>query len=984
LVKPSCADCDTEAADMPMRTFRFSAFTLDVENGCLLRDGARLALSPKDFALLYQLVAHRQRVLSHAELLQTVWRETTVGADVLKARIRRLRRILGDDASAPRFIASVHGEGYRFVAPVRGTPFGAMEQAEPAAAPAPLIGREVELASLHDRLGEAAGGRRTIAFVSGEPGIGKTALLDAFAARARSAAPLVWVGRGQCIEHYGQGEPYLPVLEALGRLARTDAHEQLAAALRQYGPSWLLDLPSMLEPTERQALQQQALAPSPERRLRELTEALEVLTTERVAGRDPPLLVLVLEDLHWADPSTIELLALLARRSDRARLLVVGSHRALAPEHPLRSLLPELRMHAASSELRLPPLLEVDVARYLDVRFPGNGFSARLAPPLHQCTGGNPLFFTDVTRDLLAHEMLVRTEEGWAFHGSLDAVRTSIPTSFRHLVEKQRDESSGDQQRLLEAASVAGLEFSAATLGAALGRGTAEIEEQAAQLAVRERFLRESGTEEWPDGTRAARFAFLHALHRELWYERTPASRREQWHLRIAERKEAAYGSRASEIAAELALHFEEAREFPRAISCHEQAGTQAFRRAANVEARAHLSRAFELLRELPDTPDRMRQELPLQIRLGTLIALTEGYTSAGTARAFRRAHEICRQLGDAPDLFDSVAGLFRFFLTQEPGVGRELAEQLAQIAEQTGDPIRLMGARLGLGQALVFGGAPAEGLAHAARGLELSRTHWSDALLPVYGVDVRRNCAGTMADALQLLGYPDQASRACEELLEGIDDETHPFVSVNAHWGAGYFHQLRGDTARVREHAEAVLRRNGPFGPPEFGHVAEVWTGWALIALGEPALGMSRMQSGAAALRAAGVGLFEPYVLGLMADGHRRMGQRELGRATIAEALAAARRIGPAFYDAELHRLDGELRPDAADAEACFTEALAVARRQQARSWELRAALSLGELWRHQGRRNEARALVSEVFGWFTEGFDTPDLKQAQAFLAA
>jgi DNA-binding winged helix-turn-helix (wHTH) protein len=308
---------------MPLRTFRFSAFTLDVENACVLHEGARLALSPKDFALLHHLVSHRSRVVPHAELLQAVWRETAVGPDVLKVRVRRLRRLLGDDAATPRFIASVHGEGYRFVAAVVSSPFGA-EASPPTAPPRPpVIGREAELAQLQGLLREAASGRRRIVFVTGEPGIGKTTLIDEFVERSAPAAG-VWIGRGQCVEHYGSGEPYLPVMEALGRLARTDAHERLENVLRRVAPSWLLELPALVESEEREALHPQSPPATRERRMRELAEALETLTTARVAASDPPLLVLALEDLHWTDPSTLELLAMLARRPDRARLMVVG------------------------------------------------------------------------------------------------------------------------------------------------------------------------------------------------------------------------------------------------------------------------------------------------------------------------------------------------------------------------------------------------------------------------------------------------------------------------------------------------------------------------------------------------------------------------------------------------------------------------------------------------------------------------------------
>ncbi len=963
---------------MLMRIFRFSGFTLDVERASLVRDGERQALSPKDFGVLHHLVAHRERVVSHAELLDTVWRGTAVGPDVLKVRVRRLRHILGDDARSPRFIASVHGEGYRFVAPVVSSPVGA-EPAQSAAPPRPLlIGRSAELAQLEDLLARAATGRRQIVFVTGEPGIGKTSLIDQFAEGSAGA----WIGRGQCIEHYGSGEPYLPVMEALVRLARTDAHEPLQVVLRRYAPSWLLELPALLDSREAEALEGHGRGLTRERRLRELAEALEVLTTSRAAGSDPPLLVLVLEDLHWTDPSTIELLTMLARRPDRARLLVLGSYRsvdATAPDHPLRPMLQELRAHSAITEIALDSLLEQDVADYLAARFPANTFTQEVAPILHQRTGGNPLFLTDTVRELVARQLVVHAEVGWVFKGDADTIRSVMPASLRQLVEKQRNELTAEEQRLLEAASAVGVEFSAAAVAAALAQTTADIEEHGLHLAERER-LCVAGVEEWPDGTRATRFRFPHALHREFWYERIPPQRRLEWHLRIAERREAAYGNRAGEIAAELAAHFEKGGDDRRAVSYYEQASGRAWQRAAAGEGRAHLTRALALLRELPGTRERLGQELTLQLRLGTLLAYTEGYASAGSEVAYQRAYEICQQVGDAPALFESVGGLLRISLARgEAKITRELAEQFLQIADQTEDPIRVGIAHSVLGQVLFLQGEPGDALQHMQIGLDLCRANWHDALLPVYGLHFGVIIVGLMANIHQVLGHPDTASRYRDELDEFIRGETHPLAAAGALWGAALFHQVRGDAERVSELAEALVRRCTAHGPRDWIPLGETLRVWALVVQGRATPGVTRDLS-----RAERVGVFATYILYLVADRHRRQGRSAEARAVLREAFAAAQSHGPGWYDAELHRLDGELRPEPAEAEACFRQALEIARSQRAKSWELRAALSLGELWRRQGKEDEAQALVAESYDWFTEGFDSPDLRRARDFLSA
>jgi tetratricopeptide (TPR) repeat protein len=751
--------------------------------------------------------------------------------------------------------------------------------------------------------------------------------------------------------------------------------------LRRLAPSWLLELPALFDAQERDALQRQGLGLTRERRLRELAEALEALTTRREAGNEPPLFVLALEDLQWADPSTIELLTMLARRPDRARLLVLGSYRsvdATAPNHPLRRMLRELRAHSEITEIALHPLAEAHVGQYLDARFPTNDFSTRIAPVVHQRTAGNPLFLADVVRELLARRLVVPADGGWAFRGDAETIRSVMPASLRHLIEKQRDELSSEEKRLLQAASVVGLEFSAAAVAAALAEPPAEVEECALRLAGRE-CLRVVGSERWPDGTRATRFSFLHTLYRDLWNEQIPESRLAGWHQRIAERRAAAYGDRAQEIAAELAAHFEQARDFGRAAFYLAQASGLAWQRAAENEARAHLSRALGLLLELPETNERLAQELQLQLRLAQLIAYTEGYDSASSERAYRRAHEICAEVGDSAAHFESVGGLFRIAAFRgEAQLARDLARQFLRIAEETKDPIRVGNAHLSLGQMLLFQGEPVDALRHLKRALELCRANWNDALLPAYGLHFEVIILGTMAAILQVLGHPDQASRFLGELESFLRGDAHPLTETGALWGVAMLRQMRGDAAPVTELAEIMLRRCATYGPKDWIPLGEAWLSWGLAAQGKFDDSANRRRG----MEVSGV--FRTYALAIAADGHRRLGQVAEARAVLGQAFAAARSFGPGWYDAELHRLDGELRLEPVEAEACFRRALELARSQHAKSWELRAALSLGELWRRQGKEGDARAIVAGSYDGFTEGFDTPDLKSARAFLSS
>ncbi len=442
-----------------------------------------------------------------------------------------------------------------------------------------LVGRELELAQLHTCFAKALQGERQILFVAGEPGIGKTTLVDAFLTRLANEPehePEFWIGRGQCIEHYGANEAYLPILEALGRLGRESEGQHLIELLSQQAPTWLVQMPALLTASELEMLQRKTQGATRERMLRELAEAMEALTAERP-------LVLWLEDLHWSDVSTLDWLALVARRREPAHLLVIGTYRpvdVLVQEHPLPAIKQELQTHGCCVELLLDFLSEEEMAKYLVVRFSvgatGRSPLPGLARVIHRRTDGNPLFMVNVVTDLVARGVLVQSNGRWELKGRVEEVAGGVPESLQKLIAQHITRLRPETQRLLEVASVAGAEFSAAAVAAGSETEIEVIEEQCEELVRREHFLRASGTAEWPDGTVAARYGFLPALYQEVLYDRLTARRRQRLHQQIGEREEQGYGERAREIAAELALHFEQGREYRKAVQYLQHAGVNA------------------------------------------------------------------------------------------------------------------------------------------------------------------------------------------------------------------------------------------------------------------------------------------------------------------------------------------------------------------------------------------------------------------------
>ncbi len=991
----------------------FEPFRVDVADERLWRGEDVVRLTNKAFSVLRYLAEHPAQLVTKDALLEAVWPDTNVSEAAMTVCIRELRQALEDDAQAPQFIETVRGRGYRFIAKVTivdrpqaqqkadtaGGPtpgFAPRSPQSPVVRPAPLVGREIELARLHQWFDTALTGVRRVGFIIGEAGIGKTTLVDAFLAQVESEGAL-WIGHGQCVDQYGTGEAYLPLLEALGRMCRGPQGGQLLALLRRQAPSWLVQMPALHSETERAALQQQAESGATQARmLRELAEAVEQLTAER------PLL-LVLEDLHWSDASTLAWLAYVARRRETARLLVLATYRpveAIVTAHPLRSLTHELRGRGQCEEMLLDYLSEDAVAAYLAGRCPGREIPAGLAHMLHQRTDGNPLFLVTLVNTLVREGKLVESTAGWELPEGLEAMAVDVPDSLRQLIELHLDQVRPEDQTILEAASVAGAEFSAAAVAAGVELDAESVEARCEALARRAQFVQALGTEAWPDGTVAARYRFLHALHQEVLYNRIPAGQRMRCHRRIGMRLEEGHGGKAREIAAELAEHFVRGRNAPRAVQYLLHAGENARQRSAYQEAIAHLTRGIGMLGQLPDTVERARQEVDLQTNLGLTYMAAKGYATPEVGTAYARARALCQQMDDAPQLPRVLGGLWIYHLGRaELSTAREMAEQMLQLGQKNQDPAILGQAYHGLGQVLFAAGEFAPAMEHLEQAFALfTRQLLSspDAISSVQ--DGRVISLGFLAFSLWHLGYPDQAYQKAQEALTLARELSHPFTLAYGLFFVAAVHGYRGEHARVHQPNEEMLALSLEHGFPVFVSGGTIVRILMLLAQGKVEIeaGIAQIRQSIDTFRATGAVSGHPMLLAVLAELQAGAGQVEEGLASLSEAQATVDRTGERRYDSMLSHIQGKLllgqtsrmkkaddqREKAAEAETCFTRAVDVARQQKAKSLELQAVMSLSRLWLQQGRRDEARGLLAEVYGWFTEGFDTADLKAAKALL--
>jgi len=1032
-------ETETETAIIGEATLSFGPFHIEAAKQ-LWRGDQLVEIRPRPLAMLRYLADRPNRLVTKEELLKRLWPGIYVTKTVLKVCVREIRQALGDDATTPKYIETVGTQGYRFIAPLAAAPpvFSSqlpVPSTDKAGAtisqlatgnwslttraqqlPTPFVGRVRELASLRAAFARAQGGKQQVVFVGGEAGIGKTTLVDRFLDQLRISGP-VRIGRGQCIEQHGAGEAYLPILEALGQLCRNPGGEQVIALLRRYAPTWVVQLPGLLEASELEALQRQVQGNSRERMLREFVEALELLTANAV-------LVLVLEDLQWSDPSTVELLASVAQRRGAARVCIVGTYRSadvVASGHPLRRLVQELHGHGQCEEAVLELLTEEEVAEYLERRFPNSPAVRALSAAIYTRTDGNALFTVSFVDYLLQQGHIVEINGRWEAPADLAVLQRLVPKTVQRLIAKQLEELSRKEQLLLEVASVGGLSFTAAEAAGVTGRPLEDIEEVYEELAGQERFIEVQGISEWPDRTLTARYQFRHALVQHVVYERIGKAQRVRSHRQLGEWLATAYGERVREIASELAVHFEDGRDHSRAVRYCQQAGENALRRNAYREARQHLTHGLTLLQTLPDTPERAQQELALRIPFNAVLLATQGLSATELEQNLRRARELCRAVDDPVQLVPILAGLARLHMVRADRVEtEELMEQERRLIARLDDLSSLVQLHTHLGTAELVRGAPARAREHHEQVLNLYDPMAHAALSFSFSVDPAALALIMSGVSLCLSGWPEQAWSRAERGIARANELAHPFSLANVLAHAVWVRQFRGEFAQAWALIQTLvaLGREHGFAPDVTRGTMD--QGSVLVQRGELAEGVKLLTEGLAQYRATGSRVVLPRFLSFLAEAYGQQGAVEEGLKVIDEAIHLTETTFDRFWAAEVYRIKGELtlaqssvqtnqkskgkgqkklsvvslrssvpspqhltpNPQT-EAEACFVKAIEIARQQEAKSLELRAVMSLARLWQRQGKKAEARQRLAEIHGWFTEGFDTVDLREAKALLA-
>ncbi|WP_263353474.1 AAA family ATPase [Acidicapsa acidisoli] len=599
---------------------QFGEFELDMLNECLVCSGAQIALPPKPFAVLRYLVEHPGRLITHDELMEALWPETYVQPQVLRTYMLELRKVLRDDAGQPRYIQTLPKRGYRFVASVmelahpdtqpksNSAPITvvAVATAAPAEMGTRIVNRDEEMACLKTQFELAAGGHRQVVFVTGEAGIGKTALVDAFCeqtsreqtGRDQSGRDqAIATARGQCVEGFGRKEEYYPVTEALSQLCASREGDNACRVLAKMAPVWLAAIGrECLDPAQPAAR---------ERMPGDLCAALEELAAEKP-------LILVFEDLQWADDSTLHLISALARRRAQARLLIVATCRTqdVAAEPSLKGLKQDLRLRRLCSEIALAPLGKPAVRALLSRELGQEELPAGLAGFVHRRSEGNPLFAIAIVEHLMAQGFLKREEargekQGlarWVQTAAVEEMEAGVPDGLAQMIEMELDGLDVRDQRMLEAGSLMNVAFPTWAVAAALEMDPAEAEEACEELARRLYFVEPAGTDELPDGSRSTFYAFAHGLYREVLWRKQTEARRARRHVRIAERLGGLFAGRVGVVAREMAMHYEAASDWQHAVSALRMAAGHALERRAHTEAVELLERALRMVENVRES----------------------------------------------------------------------------------------------------------------------------------------------------------------------------------------------------------------------------------------------------------------------------------------------------------------------------------------------------------------------------------------------
>jgi class 3 adenylate cyclase/predicted ATPase len=839
----------------------------------------------------------------------------------------------------------------------------------------PLVGRESEVTLLLERWEQAKAGQGQVVLLTGDGGLGKSRLVQVLKDHVANEPQVRWECRS--VPYY-QNTALYPLIDLFQRTLYWQHDEapdeklgKLEQALRQYRmpleESVQLFAPLLALPVPEHRYRPLTL--SPQRQRQRTLETIIAILLE-LAERQPVLFIV--EDLHWTDPTTLELIGLLLDQTPTASLLVLLTCRPhFQPAWHHRSYI---------TEMTLSHLSRAQVEQIVHVMTAGKTLPPEVLQQILAKTDGVPLFVEEMTKAILESGQLTAGDEHYALTGSFATF--AIPATLQDSLMARLDRLV-TAKAVAQYAAVIGRQFSYELLQAVSQVDEVILQHELGRLVEAEIVYHRGVPPQ-------AMYTFKHALIQDAAYQSLLRSTRQQYHQRIAQVLEAQFPETVEGQPELLAHHYMEAGLTEQSVTYWYKAGQRSSERSAHVEAIAHLRQGLQLLQTLPETPQRLQREVDMLITLGASLLGTRGSGAPEVEQTYLRAQHLCEHLEDPSQLFPVLRGLWNYYhVRAELQMAHALGEQLLTLAQQVRDASMLCAAHRALGSTLLSLGAVASAQTHFAQGIALYDPQQHRAAAFLYGADAGVVCHSYAAWTLWSLGYAEQGRTQMDEAVTWAQQVAHPFSLSFALVSAAMLHQYRREECGTQDRAEAAISLATVQGfPPWMAH-GFILRGWALAHQGQAKEGIEQLQQGVIAYSATGAELFRPYWLALLAEAQGAIGEPETGLTVLTEALTVVDKTGARWYEAELHRLKGALllqqsSDNHPEAERCFHHALDLARSQQAKSLELRAATSLARLWQQQGQQVEARTLLAPIYDWFTEGFDTADLQEAKALLEA
>ncbi len=853
----------------------------------------------------------------------------------------------------------------------------------------PMVGREEAVGLLRNRWGKAKTGDGQVVLVTGEPGIGKSRLMQ----ELKEQIP----GEGgqeiefRCSAHF-QRSAFQPEIEYLQRQIQSRPEET------PYAADKLGRLEALLQahpfPSEEVVPLFAALLSVPladrypeldlnSQRQKQRTQEALVGWLLQCAVHHP--LLVVWEDVQWADPSTLDLLQLLIDQVSTARILVVLVFRS--------DFVPPWTMRSYITKVTLSRLGRAHVGQLIQNLAGEASLPREIVQQLADKTDGIPLFVEELTKMVLETNVAVPHTQPHVPPLSPRAQPGRLPLAIPATLQdslRARLDRLGPAKEIAQLGAALGRAFSHTLIQAVWSLDDQSLHDGLTHL-VHMDLISQKGE---PPHTR---WVFKHALIQDAAYQSLLKSKRQQIHQDIAQVLEKRFPDIVHTQPELVAHHYTQAGAREEALDYWKRAGQRAFERSANVEAIEHLSQGLELLTALPEGTQRAGHELDFHTILGPGLIATKGYAAQEVKDTYIRAQELGHQMGGAGRAFSALRGLWGVHeMRGELHTARALGDQLLSMTHGLPDQASLIEVHRACGNTLFWLGEFGLAREHLEHGIGLYDPAKHSGLAFLYGSDPKVVCLFYNALTLWLLGYPDQAVQHSEEALHTAQTLLHTHSLAAAQNCTAMLHQIRSDLPAVHQTAEAAIVLSQEQGFPHWLTMGRMLQGWAAAMQTPAGDGLEQLKSGLAAWRATGSELLRSYFLSLLAEVQQKKGQLEEGRRTLDEALESVEEHGERFYEAELYRLKGEGLLNAerrgqkelpavhhfSKAEECFQRAIDIARRQGAKSLELRAVMSLARLWQRQDRISAGRQLVAEVYGWFSEGFDTPDLQQAKALL--